>query len=99
VGGFVEKMSPVDGKVLVEGWAADSVAKQPALSVQVFVNGANVGADASAFERPDVSQFVGASKTLPFGFKARVAAKISDAIRVFAEQRDGSFVELHPAGQ
>jgi hypothetical protein len=99
-GGFVDKMSFADGKVLVEGWAADTVAKQPALSVQIFVNGRYAGAFAPTFERPDVSKFLGISESLPFGFKASAAAKTNDAIRAFAEQRDGSFVELHypPAG-
>jgi hypothetical protein len=94
-GGFVDRMSPADGQVIVEGWAEDAIAKQPAVSVQIFVNGANAGGVASAVERPDVSKELGVSTSLFFGFKASVAAKASDAIKAFAEQRNGSFVELH----
>jgi hypothetical protein len=88
-------MSPADGQVILEGWAEDEIAKQPAVSVQIFVNSANAGDVASAVERPDVSKDLGVSASLLFGFKASVAAKVGDEIRAFAEQSDGSFAELH----
>jgi hypothetical protein len=97
-GGYVDSMDFTDDEIVVWGWAADFIAKKPARSVQIFVNGVNAGAFAPAEDRPDVTKAVGASDASPFGFRVVVAGKAGDAVRTFAEQTDGSFAELHYPG-
>ena len=94
-GGYVDSMDFTDDEIVLWGWAADFIAKEPARSVQIFVNGVNAGAFAPAEDRPDVTKAVDAADSSPFGFRVVVAGKAGDAVRAFAEQRDGSFAELH----
>jgi hypothetical protein len=93
-GGSVDKIDTTDSGKKLQGWAADITTKKPARSVQIFVNGANAGAFPCTIDRTDVSQALGVSDK--FGFVVDVSAKPTDAVKVFAEQNDGSFVEISP---
>jgi hypothetical protein len=95
-GGHIDKITQSGSSIIVEGWAINEAAKRPAKSVQVFVNGSNAGSVVPRIDRPDVTKAFGITSSRTFGFRAIVPGNAADTVRVFAEDSDGSFFELHP---
>jgi hypothetical protein len=93
---IIQIIAAVALTALIAALLPSSGAKRPAKSVQVFVNGSNAGSVVPRIDRPDVTKAFGITSSRTFGFRAIVPGNAADTVRVFAEDSDGSFFELHP---
>jgi hypothetical protein len=96
IAGYLEEVVPEGNQIIVSGWAADVLAKEPARAVHVFVGGRLWATCAPDISRPDVANAHGALAITQSGFKVIVdtALKSHDVVQAFAEFKDGRFAVL-----